>query len=42
MALDAILKECIKIKPEDRPTMQQFEEKLVDYLRRKEKKKIFL
>jgi hypothetical protein len=41
MALDAILKECIKIKPEDRPTMQQFEEKLVDYLRRKEKKKIF-
>ena len=41
LALDAILRECIKIKPEARPTMRQFEEKLLDYLRRKEKGKVF-
>jgi outer membrane protein assembly factor BamB/tRNA A-37 threonylcarbamoyl transferase component Bud32 len=40
-ALDEILRECIRKKPEARPTMRQFEEKLIDYLRRKEKKKLF-
>lgn len=40
-ALDELLRECIGIKPEARPTMRQFEEKLIDYLRRKEKKKLF-
>uniref|UniRef100_A0A7C1GRK8 Protein kinase domain-containing protein n=1 Tax=Thermofilum adornatum TaxID=1365176 RepID=A0A7C1GRK8_9CREN len=40
-APDNILRECIRIKPEARPTMRQFEEKLIDYLRRKEKKKLF-
>jgi serine/threonine protein kinase len=41
VALDEILRECIRIKPEARPTMRQFEEKLLDYLRRKERKKLF-
>jgi hypothetical protein len=37
-ALDELLKECIRIKPEARPTMRQFEEKTHRLLEEKREK----